>query len=103
VARIRRVSELKGIVDAEIVWGDGCGLVFADLDTESRTVFDRYCESCRRKGKKLRRAEIVSRVSAAVRNERLPAIGGWRATCSNCGDRFFTTTPQRRRCDRCRH
>jgi hypothetical protein len=102
--RICRVPELKQLVDAKIVWGDGCGVVFADSVTSSRPVFRRYCSACgKSKGRQRRREDIIDRVSAMVWSERLPALGGWRVTCSNCGERFFARTPQRRRCDNCRH
>jgi hypothetical protein len=100
---VRRVSELKPHIDAEIVWGDGCGVVFVDSVTSSRPVFASYCAVCQAKGKARRRADIVARSAAAVWKERLPVAGGWRSTCTGCGERFFATMPQRSRCDRCQH
>jgi len=98
-----RVEELRQVVDAEIVWGDGCGIVFPDSATDSRPVFARYCSACGEKGRHRRRSDIVARVAGMVWSERVPVLDGWRVTCSQCGQRFFAETPQRRRCDTCRH
>jgi hypothetical protein len=101
----RRIPELKQLVNAEIAWGflgDGCGVVFADSVTDSRPVFARYCSVCRQKSENRRRSEIFARSTAAWEG-RFLLNGGWRLTCSRCGKRFSTATPQRRRCDNCRH
>jgi hypothetical protein len=100
--RICKVHELKQLVDAEVVWGDGCGVVFVDSVTSSRPIFVRYCTACGA-SKQRRRAAIIARLTATVWAERVPVAGGWRLTCTGCGERFFTPTPQRRRCDNCRH
>jgi hypothetical protein len=103
--RHRRITELRLLIDAEIAWGflgDGCGAVFADSVTDSRPVFARYCQVCREKSEPRRRTEILARATA-TREGRFAVSGGWRLTCSGCGERFFATTPQRRRCDHCRH
>jgi hypothetical protein len=98
-----RVEELRQVVDAEIVWGEGCGIVFPDSVTDSQPVFARYCSACGEKGRHRRRLDIVARVAGMVWSERVPVLGGWRVTCSRCGRRFFAEAPQRRRCDTCRH
>jgi hypothetical protein len=110
--RVLRAPELKYLLDdtsgerfkdgPPMIWGDGCGVVFVDSVTPSRPVFRRYCSTCG-ESRSRRRAKVVDRVEAAVWAERVPALGGWRLACSGCGERFFATTPQRRRCDRCRH
>lgn len=100
--QICRVPELKSLVDAEIVWGDGCGVVFVDSVTTSRPVFARYCKACR-KGKRKRRRALIDRLTATVWDERVEVAYGWRITCRGCRERFFSPTAQRRRCDRCSH
>jgi ribosomal protein L33 len=99
-----RFPELRSLLNAEIVWdpSDGCGVVFADATTSSRPVFARYCPVCREFPEARRRAGILAR-SIAVWAGRFAVAGGWRLTCTGCGERFFATTPQRRRCDRCQH
>jgi hypothetical protein len=99
----RRIPEM---VAAEIAWGffgDGCGVVFSDSVTDSRPVFARYCSVCREKPETRRRSEIVARTAAAVWDGRVSVAGGWRLSCRGCGERFFSDTPQRRRCDNCQH
>jgi hypothetical protein len=99
----RRIPEM---VDGEIAWGffgDGCGVVFADSVTDSRPVFARYCYVCREKSESRRRSEIVARTAAAAWDGRVAVAGGWRLNCRGCGERFFSDTPQRYRCDNCQH
>jgi hypothetical protein len=98
----RRIREM---VAAEIAWGffgDGCGVVFADSVMDSRPVFARYCSVCREKPESRRRSEILAWSTAAWEG-RFAVAGGWRLACTGCGERFFSDTPQRRRCDNCRH
>jgi hypothetical protein len=82
--------------------GDGCGKVFTDSVTASRPVFARYCSVCREKSEDRRQAESRARIVATWEG-RFAVAGGWRLACSGCGERFFATAPQQRRCDRCRH
>jgi ribosomal protein L33 len=99
------VDAEKQVVDTDIAHtpaGDGCGVVFADSVSLQRPVFSRYCPDCRRKPGGRFRYEILMRCVAAC-SGRIAVSGGWRLTCSGCGERFFATTPQRRRCDQCRH
>lgn len=84
------------------LYGDGCGVIFRDSVTQSRPVFARYCKVCRDFSEPRRREDVLRRV-AALWDGRLPVVGGWRLTCTGCGERFFSPTSQRRRCDRCRH
>jgi len=109
----RRISESgPGETLALLAYGDGCGVVF--VDSERR--FARYCPKCREKPGRRFRDELVRRRAAAdegrirVRQSWLIAaskpeseIAGWKLSCTGCGERFFAPTPQRRRCDRCRH
>jgi hypothetical protein len=110
--RVRRIAEMKQVVDTEgqcvdtdiahTPAGDGCGVVFADSVSLQRPVFSRYCPNCRRKPGGRLRNQILARCVAAC-SGRVAVPGGWRLTCSGCRERFFATTPQRRRCDQCRH
>jgi hypothetical protein len=105
----RRLPELKNwpldhLGLSEIVWGfsgDGCGGIFVDSTTDSRPVFAAYCPVCREKGHGRRAGEVIAGIARLFQG-RFPAYGGWRVTCT-CGERFFTTTPQRTRCDGCQH
>jgi hypothetical protein len=99
--RMRRILEMKQFVGTDVAhtsFGDGCGTIFAD----STTRFSRYCPDCRKKPGGRLRGEILARCIAACEG-RFLLHGGWRLTCRGCGERFFAPTPQRRRCDRCRH
>jgi hypothetical protein len=103
--RVRRIPEMRQFVDTDVAhapFGDGCGVVFADSTSSRRPVFSRYCPGCRKKPGGRRRAEILARCIAACEG-RFLLPGGWRLSCSACGERFFAPTPQRRRCDHCRH
>jgi hypothetical protein len=99
--RMRRVREMQQFVGTELAhmsFGDGCGVIFAD----SAARFSRYCPDCRKKPGGRLRAEILARAIAASEG-RFLLHGGWRVTCSGCGERFSTASPRRRRCDNCRH
>lgn len=104
--------KIRPFSGALLPFGDGCGIIFAD----SRSRFARYCPGCREKpGGRLRDEVLRKRLAAvegrvAVKHSWLTPefapeneIAGWRVTCSGCGERFFAATPQRRRCDSCRH
>src|SRR5215213_173735 len=88
--RICRVPPLKQLVGAEIVWGDGCGIVVPD-STESRRgpIFARYCSACG-ESKQRRHETVIARLAATVWSGRMRVTGGWRVTCSGCSERFFT-------------
>lgn len=99
--RVRRIPEMRQFVGTDLAhmsFGDGCGVIFAD----SAARFSRYCPDCRKKPGGRLRAEILARAIAASEG-RFLLHGGWRLTCSGCGERFSTASPQRRRCDNCRH
>ena len=103
--RVRRIEEMIQFVGTDIAHtplGDGCGVVFPDSVSASRPIFRRYCSRCRQKPGRRIRSEILARCIAACEG-RIPVVGGWRLSCHGCGERLFTQTPQRRRCDRCRH
>jgi hypothetical protein len=99
--RMRRVHEMKQFVDTDVAhtpFGDGCGAIF--VDSVSR--FSRYCPACRKKPGGRLHAEVLARCIAASEG-RFLLHGGWRLACSGCGERFSAPTPQRRRCNNCRH
>jgi hypothetical protein len=103
--RIRRIEEMMQFVGTDIAhtpFGDGCGVVFPDSVSASRPIFRRYCSRCREKPGGRIRSEILAR-SIAASEGRIAVAGGWRLSCHGCGERFFTQTPQRRRCEHCRH
>jgi hypothetical protein len=89
--------------------GDGCGLVHTDSIGLRRPNFSGYCPHCRGRTTQLKDAAVVraraaseGRFRVLVFDDQGRPVDAWSGRCSNGGHEFLATSPQARRCERCR-